>query len=69
MAGRQKKFEATGNPDADYVRGIRLMHNWSQRQLAEELEVTYQSVQQWESGRCKPNGAAKKLLRMLASSK
>lgn len=65
--GRDKKFEPTGNPTADFVKAIRLMHNWSQEQLAKELEISHQSVQQWEAGKCKPSGTAMKLLKMYAA--
>ena len=57
--GRDRKFEPTGNPTADFVKAIRLMHNWSQEQLAKELEISHQSVQQWESGKTKPSGTAR----------
>ena len=38
--------------------------NLSQRQFAKLLNVSIDSIQDWEQGRCSPRGAAKTLLRI-----
>ena len=48
------------------IRGIRDKLDLSQAEFAELLGVSKRTLQEWEQGRCKPAGAALKLL-MVAS--
>jgi DNA-binding transcriptional regulator YiaG len=67
--GRPKKFERTGNEQADYVIAIRMMYGWTQAELAEKLGIARQTVTIWEKGERAPSGLAKRLLALLAAKK
>ena len=47
---------------ADLVRETRQRLGWTQTQLAQELGVSYQSVNRWENGRNMPLPIALKLI-------
>ena len=55
----------TGDPARDRVMALRKALGLSQAALAAELGLTAVAVQDWESGRRSPSGAAQKLLQML----
>ena len=46
----------------DEIKGIREKLDVSQAEFAEMIGVSKRTLQEWEQGRCKPTGAALKLL-------
>ena len=40
---------------SEHIRALRMEQNWSQRALAEKLNVSFQSVSKWESGQNYPD--------------
>ncbi|HEY9572420.1 MAG TPA: helix-turn-helix domain-containing protein [Pusillimonas sp.] len=63
---RQHEDDAQGLQDmAKYTRGVRRRLGLSQREFAARINVSLDTIRNWEQGRRYPTGAAKALLRVL----
>jgi putative transcriptional regulator len=49
------------------VAALRRMLNLSQAALATQLDLSVDTIQNWEQGRCQPDGPARTLIRLLAT--
>jgi DNA-binding transcriptional regulator YiaG len=52
--------------NADRVRTLREHLDYTQQQLADELNVRQQTVSEWETGVYAPRGASERLLSLIA---
>jgi len=50
---------------ADEIRTLRKRLDLTQAELAQRIGLTREAVTQWETGRARPNGPARMLLRQL----
>jgi len=58
--------EAAAMQDAGrYIRHIRLRLGWSQTEFAARINVSVETIRNWEQGKRGPTGAARALLRIL----
>lgn len=53
--------------DGDEIRSIRMSLNMTQVVFASVMGVSEKTIEAWEGGRCKPSGAAVRMLSMLKS--
>lgn len=57
----------TGTFTGGDVAALRRMLQLTQSALSERLGISIDSIQNWEQGRCQPDGPARVLLRLLAT--
>ncbi|MGB3290523.1 MAG: helix-turn-helix domain-containing protein [Burkholderiaceae bacterium] len=66
LARQQQEDDAQALLDmASYTRGVRRRLGLSQREFATRINVSLDTIRNWEQGRRYPTGAAKALLRIL----
>ena len=64
---RVRGMQTTKNPDPD-VRAIREATQVSQSDFARLIGINLRTLQNWEQGRSRPTGAARALLKIVASN-
>jgi putative transcriptional regulator len=66
IAGQQRQDDAQAMLDtAKYTRDVRKRLGLTQQEFARRIDVSLETVRNWEQGRRRPTGAAKALLRIL----
>ncbi len=66
LAMQQADDNASAMQDAaKYARRVRLRLGLTQQQLSQRIDVSLETIRNWEQGKRSPTGAAKTLLRIL----
>jgi len=68
LAGKRVRGLRTTRVDATDIQAIRKAANLSQPRFAKLIGVNLRTLQNWEQGRTRPTGAARALLKIVASN-